>query len=103
GSTDERGPPFVRIAGDRVDIGAYEAQSLSLVVDTTVDEDDGDFGPGELSLREALRLTNANPGADTIRFASFFNDPRRPRVITLALGQLAIRDDLTLTGPGSGV
>lgn len=103
GSADQRGTPFLRTAGGVADIGAFEAQTLNLVVDTDVDEDDGDIRPGDLSLREALNLTNANPGPDTISFASFFNDPRRPRVITLVLGQLGIRDDLTLTGPASGV
>ena len=49
---DQRGAPFVRVfdggvAGQRIDIGATERQTLpgfnQLVVDTTVDEYDGDF------------------------------------------------------------
>ncbi len=103
GTTDQRGPGFARVFGGEVDIGAFELQSLNLVVDNTSDEDDGNFGPGDLSLREALRLTNSSPGPDTITFASFFNDPRRPRVITLTQGELAIRDSLTLAGPVTGV
>ena len=58
---DQRGNPFVRVfdsgGGAIMDIGAYERQTLpipSLVVDTLSDEADGDFSPGNLSLREAL-------------------------------------------------
>src|SRR5207245_10304380 len=103
GSTDQRGAPFVRSAGVAVDIGAYESQQLNLVVNTNADEDDGNFGPGDLSLREALRLTNANPGADTIAFSSFFKNTLVPRAITLVLGQLGVRDDVTITGPGAAL
>ena len=45
-SNDQRGAPFVRNFGGGVDIGAYERQTvagLSLVVDTTSDESDGDY------------------------------------------------------------
>ncbi len=65
---DQRGEPFGRVAGGRIDIGAYESQLLSLVVDTNSDVVDGDYSVGNLSLREAIELTNANPGADTVTF-----------------------------------
>ncbi len=68
-TTDQRGVPFARIAGGTVDIGAYEVQSLRLVVDTTSDVDNGNFSPGDFSLREAIGLANAFPGPDTISFA----------------------------------
>ena len=45
-TTDQRGVPFERIYGVAVDVGAYEAQSLSLLVDTPEDESDGDFSAG---------------------------------------------------------
>jgi hypothetical protein len=97
GATDQRGSPFVRMFGDAVDIGAFEAQPMSLVVDTNADENDGNYRPGDLSLREALQRTNLNIGADTISFsAAFFNTPR---TITLTMGSLPVRDDLTITGP----
>ena len=50
----------------------WETRTLltTYFVDTTVDESDGDFGPGDLSLREAMELSEANPGADVIRFAA---------------------------------
>src|SRR5262249_44927352 len=67
-ATDQRGLRFARIAGGTVDIGAFEAQSLTLVVDSSADEDDGNYAAGDLSLREAITLANANPGADSITF-----------------------------------
>ena len=95
---DQRGVPFARIFGAAIDIGAYEAQTVDLIVNTTVDESDGDYSPGDLSLPEAIDLTNANAGADTITF-----DPTLFGVVqTIALGnQLpTIREELTITGPG---
>ena len=41
--------------GARIDVGAYERQSLAglnLVVDTLIDEYDFNFSAGDLSLRE---------------------------------------------------
>jgi hypothetical protein len=100
-SFDQRGAPFLRVIDSTVDIGAFEVQPVTLVVDTNVDEDDGNYAPGDLSLREALNQTNANPAADTIAFdPAFFG---MPRVISLGLGQLEIRDHLTLTGPGASL
>jgi len=93
-TTDQRGSVFSR--GTSVDIGAYQQQSLSLLVDTDDDSDDGDHSAGNLSLREAVALS-ANPGADTIAFDALLNGA----TITLAGGSLAIGDDLTITGPGS--
>src|SRR5216683_7870947 len=53
-----------------------------------------DSGPG--SLRQAIVDANANPGANTIRFA-----PRLHGAITLTSGQLSITNDLTIDGPGA--
>jgi predicted outer membrane repeat protein len=96
---DQRGEPFVRQFGP-IDIGAFEAQSLGLLVDTTVDDSDGDYSVGDLSFREAIELSNANPGADTISFdtAGLF---QTPQTIVLTGGELAITDDLTIAGPGA--
>ncbi len=96
-ANDQRGAPFARVAGGRIDIGAFESQSLALVVDTAVDESDGDFSLGDLSLREALELANANPGADTITF----NAALAGSTINLVLGQLSISDAVTITGLGA--
>src|SRR5262249_9738603 len=98
--TDQRGFPSARVFGGTVDIGAFELVPLGipLVVDSTADEDDGNYTAGDLTLREALALANAYPGADTISFApAVFGTPQ---TITLGLGQLTINSDLTLTGPG---
>lgn len=69
---DQRGAPFVRVSGAAIDMGAYERQAvapLNLVVDTLVDENDGDYSPSDLSLREAVGLANGSVGTDTITFA----------------------------------
>ena len=69
---------------------------LNLVVDTLVDESDGDYSRGDLSLREAIVLANKYGGSrsqpdvmDTIRF-----DPALtaggPATILLTLGELRI-------------
>jgi hypothetical protein len=93
---DQRGSPFVRVAGAVVDIGAYEVQSLALSVDTDIDEDDGDISVGDLSLREALVLTNANPGNDTVDFAAGLAGS----TILMDGREFELNDDLTLNGLG---
>ncbi len=40
------------------------------LVDTLVDESDGNYSPGDLSLREAIQLSNSTAGAEQINFAS---------------------------------
>src|SRR5580765_6565975 len=52
-----------------------------------------DSGAG--SLRAAVTSANANPGADTIDFAT-------TGTITLTSGELVITDSLTINGPGAG-
>jgi hypothetical protein len=49
------------------------------------------------SLRQAIFDANANPGADTINFASSLSGD----TITMTAGQLAITDALTITGLGA--
>ncbi len=93
-TSDQRGAPFVRRVGT-VDMGAYEAQPL-FVVDQASDENDGDYSPGDLSLREAVGLANARVGADTITFAATLNGTP----LLLDLGQITITDSVTLTGNG---
>lgn len=95
-TTDQRFGPFVR--GTAVDIGAYQRQILTLVVDTTVDEDDGNYASGDLSLREAIAAAGPNPGNDTIRFGF---GTTIPRTLTLGSTELEVAGDLTISGPGS--
>jgi CSLREA domain-containing protein len=103
---DQRGEPFGRIVGGRIDIGAFEYQTptdLNLLVDTLLDESDGDYSRGDLSLREAIELANVAKFAgvvDTIRF-----DPALwatgPATILLTQGELKITDSLTIDGRGA--
>ena len=103
---DQRGEPFGRIVGGRIDLGAFEYQTptdLNLLVDTLVDESDGDYSRGDLSLREAIELANASMHdgvVDTIRF-----DPslwaEGPATILLTKGELKITDSLMVNGPGA--
>ncbi len=100
---DQRGAPFARISnglnnssGPRLDMGAYEFQSSpgSLIVDTAMDGDDGNYAAGNLSLREALDLANYDPGLDTITFApALAGQP-----VLVSLGQITISGPLTIQG-----
>ena len=84
-----------------VDIGAFE-YAAPIIVSTTNDEDDGNYGPGDLSLREAIDLAAAIPGDDTITFAEDI-------IGTIELGSgLVLGDDvdpivgdITIEGPGA--
>jgi hypothetical protein len=97
---DQRGKPFGRVVNGRIDIGAVEYQQpsdLNLLVDALVDEADDNHARGDLSLREAIALTNAYPSVDTIRF-----DPALAGgTILLTKGELKITDILTIDGPGA--
>ncbi len=108
---DERGEPFGRVYGGRIDIGAFEYQQpsdLNLVVDTLVDESDGDYSRGDLSLREAIELANMYPGpnyptiVNTIHF-----DPaltaNGSATILLTQGELQITHSVTIVGPGANL
>lgn len=108
-ASDQRGAPFVRVFdGDGdfipvIDIGAYELQSLPgpapIVVDSLVDENDGDYSVGDLSLREAIGLANGSVGViDTIMFAP----PLSGGTIVLddLLGELPVIEAVTITASG---
>ncbi len=99
-TSDQRGGNFFRVSGAAADIGAFELQpggASSFVVNTLADENDGNYSPGHLSLREAVELANANPGDDTITF-----DPSLDGgTINLTQGELAITDSVTIEGPGA--
>jgi len=75
---------------------------LAPTVSTLTDGVDGDISPGQLSLREAIQLANANPGLDMITFAAELF-ASGPGTITLGGTQLTIDDDVTLVGPGANL
>jgi hypothetical protein len=92
---DQRGAGFPRFLGVAVDIGAVEANvPLTLIVDNTVDLNNGDFSPGNLTLREAVDLANANPGLDTILFNVGLANPQ----FTLFSGTMALTDSVNIDG-----
>lgn len=66
----------------------------TIIVDSLVDELDGNIDDGDISLRDAIEYTNANPGIDTIRFDLALSGG----IILLdrGLGELQIRDSLSL-------
>jgi len=78
------------------------------IVSTTQDENDGDFSTGDLSLREAIALSNETAGADTITFDDSLNGSTitlvkdqstgRP---SLANAPLVITDSVNITGLGA--
>jgi parallel beta-helix repeat protein len=97
-STDQRG--FAR--GSSIDIGAFQGQGTTLVVNTTVDG--FGVGPAQLSLRQAINLANVEPTFDPITF-----DPnvfKTPQTITLAGTQLELANtttEMTITAPAAGL
>ncbi|MGE3243721.1 MAG: choice-of-anchor Q domain-containing protein [Pirellulales bacterium] len=101
---DQRGGPFLRVFHGRIDMGAYERQSLpvmNFVVDSLSDEYDGDFSTGHLSLREAIGMANGNVGSEqVITFAPELAE-QGPAVVLLTRGDLTITDPLRIDGPGA--
>ncbi|WP_146582506.1 alpha-amylase family protein [Neorhodopirellula pilleata] len=72
-------------------------ESTVLVVSTTSDVVDGNYQPGQLSLREAIQLTNESLGPDTITFdPSVFDGVNENSLIRLSGAELSITDSLTI-------
>jgi CSLREA domain-containing protein len=98
---DQRGAPFSRRVGAAVDLGAVEHGRTSFVVDTLADEADGDYSAGDLSLREAVLLANAQPGRDEITFSIDLPLPSGIGAIGLGpMGEIVVTDELDIHGPG---
>ena len=104
--TDQRGGVSTRsfddptATGTGVDIGAFELHAL--VVDNQVDEDDGNHGVGDLSLREAIGLVNGDAELDTITFAANVFTGGDSNVIRLTQGQLVVSDALGIDATSVG-
>ncbi len=93
---DQRGAGFPRVQLGRIDIGAFEAQSDALAVDTNSDIVDGDYSAGNLSLREAIGLANAFAGGDTITFDAAVFTGGAANEILLSGTELEITETLTI-------
>jgi len=97
-AADQRGSGFARVLGGAVDIGAFESDTpprpAAAVVDLPVDEDDGDYSAGDLSLREAVRLV-ATGG--TVSFAPSLAGG----TIILTQGRLSLPRDVSIVGLGA--
>ncbi len=93
---DQRG--FAR--GASVDIGAFQTQgAASMEVNVTTDGPGS--GLGQLDLRQAINLANAQPGDNTVSFdPSVFGTT--PQTITLTQGQIGLGSagSPTVAGPG---
>ena len=84
-----------------MDIGALEQFVFNIVVDNSSDIDDGDLSAGNLSLREALSLSNLNPATDTITFdPTVFNG--EPNDVIRLLDTLSISDGVIIDAAGLG-
>lgn len=79
-------------ATSRIDIGAFENAVRYFQVDTAVDENDGNYAIGDLTLREAIHLSNLLATVDTI----FFHPNLSGQTITLSQGELTINDSVTI-------
>lgn len=97
---DQRGEGYSRRSGTRMDIGAVEYSGRTLIVDSLHDAVDGDYGPGQFTLREALLQANKQSGYDVIEFANSLYFAQTP-VIQLVLGDLPISDELAIYGRGA--
>ena len=100
-TTDQRGLERF-IDGDdngtpTVDVGAFEGGPL--VVSTLVDENDGDYSPGDLSLREALAVAAATVGDDVITFDGALTGGTIALEVTL--GHLVVDSNVDVQGLGS--
>src|SRR6185369_6851999 len=60
-------------AGTSVERLEVRRALTGFVVDNAADESDGDYSAGDLSLREALELSNANSDLNTITFDASLN------------------------------
>lgn len=79
-----------------IDVGAFEYYG-DLFVSTEADVVDEDHAAGQFSLREAVAVANAQPGPDTISFASGVGS------ITLTDGELILTESTAINGPGAAL
>lgn len=101
--SDQRGGLYSRYSNSGIglttDIGAFELQPKpTLIVDSNADVVNGDFSPGDRTLRELIQLANESDGFDTVLFSGAFAS-----TITLdpALGPLVITESINIVGTGA--
>lgn len=106
-TADQRGVPRpydtrnVDNVQDGTDIGAVERTAESthtFVVNTNADHEDGACTTQDCSLRDALRASMRQAGAEVITFA-----PSVTGAIALTMGQLWVRSDVEIRGPGAAI
>jgi hypothetical protein len=88
--------PFHSARPLRLRVEGLEDRSVPAVFLVT-----NDLNAGAGSFRQAILDSDALAGADEVRFDPVFF--AGPRTVTLTTGELRVRDDLTVTGPGAGL
>lgn len=96
--TNSIGRGYIR--NDDVAPIVIESSTQTFVVDTLVDENDGNFAPGDLSLREAIDRANSTSGTQTITFAPQLTESG-PATIKLGGTNLVIVSSMIIDGPGA--
>ena len=82
--------------GGNTNIVESSVREETLIVDSLLDESDGDHSPGNFSLREAISVANSDSGFTTIEFSPALSGG------TIALGGfLQLRSDMLINGLGS--
>ncbi len=75
----------------------FFVNTADLLVDLATDESDGNFAPGDLSLREAIELANSLAGQNNIQFDASLAGS------TITLGsELALTSDIRIDGDSNG-
>ena len=95
---DQRG--FARQFGTAVDVGAFEQRRVLTVTTSDDEQDSSPTDPADLSLREAISLSNTNKDVDFIVFDPLLR--AKPIKLDGGLGQLTITaGPVTITGLGA--
>jgi len=97
---DQRG--VARAVGNAADIGAFEQATTFIVVDNSSDISDSDFSAGNLSLREAIELSEQTVEVETITFDPSIFDGEATDVIRLQQ-TLQITESISIDGGDLGV
>ncbi|NOZ39392.1 MAG: hypothetical protein GXP24_04100 [Planctomycetes bacterium] len=107
GDNDQRGRQFRRVFPTLgvMDIGAAEVQDGFFIVDSLLDESDGEFRFNDFTLREAIEFSEKNPNRDTVAFSLGLRDQMDPNpftpapTIVLELGEFRITEGVDILGP----